>query len=77
MLVAVVTDIDTDDLGVIAGLRRAFASVVVIRVGQGESWSTTSLGERTTALDVGVAADPVAAWHTMVQRWHRHPALRS
>ena len=35
------------------------------------------LGERTTALDVGVAADPVAAWQTMVQRWHRHPALRS
>jgi uncharacterized protein (DUF58 family) len=77
VLVAVVCDLDADDLGVLAGLRRAFASVVVVRVGHGDGWSTSSLGERTTALDAGVAADPVAAWHTMVQRWHRHPALRS
>jgi uncharacterized protein (DUF58 family) len=77
VLVAVTGDIEPDDLGVLAGLRRAFASVVIVRVVPGEGFGLSSLGERTTALDVGVAADPVAAWQTVVQRWHRHPALRS
>ena len=77
MLVAVTGDMDPDDLGVLAGLRRAFASVVVVRVVPGDGWTASSLGERTTVLEVGVAADPVAAWQSVVQRWHRLPALRS